>query len=1360
VPDKSTSAVGRVTALGVLVASLALATPAVARTPTAYSVVQWGTDEGLPASSVYDIRQTADGYLWLATTAGLVRFDGRRMRVYDEENSPLENFRLFALHVTATGQLWTIAEDGSVMSGGTAGFASLMPPQARVRYAAEDHEGRTWLMRSEWITGGIAANHLVRNAKGDEFETGQFARPRSRFYLGSHGDLWVRLFTGEPARLEGESFVPHGEPADFVPLVTRPSRGDILFTRIRGARTEVVDLDGAVLATFENGPDRVPWLVDRRDVLWVTEAATVLAYRPGGSRPFWSRELAPAVTVQTLAEDTEGNVWIGTTTDGLFRVSPVPFRVYGREQGIRESEVYRVLGAPDGVLYATTDSGVYRLADGTAHSMTTPDRTTAPLAVLRDSHGTLWTRSGSRLIGQPNRGDRLVIETAGHDLGRLFEDPDRSGILWFRDTVHLLRIDAYSTPGPRITDTYVVPRSAEVTIRQVLLDSSGTVWMVADSGIVRIRDGTVRHFTTADGLPTDRIRTVHEDRDGTLWFGSYGYGIIRYRDGRFRTLRTEHGLGENVVTSILEDASGNFWMSGNRGVYRTSREELDAVLAGRQTRVHSVRYGRPAGLANPETSGYPGIEDRDGRLWFPTFGGLAMVEPLGALEVETPPSAMHIEEITDSRRNWPIDNGVVAVAPGPRRLEIRYTAIALRDPGSVQFRYRLLGLDRDWVEAGASRTATYTRVPPGRYTFHVQAISAGTDWGDLEDSMVLVVAPAWYQTFWFYALSGIVIAIAIVATYRMRIGQLTRRSRRLEALVAQRTAELAQERDTVVRQVEQLQELEHAKSRFFANISHEFRTPLTLIQGPLEDLRAGLHGPLSSAEAGEQVEIALRNSRRLLGLVNQLLAIARAESGRLKLRARPADFLAFIRRLVEALRPIARRKNIELNVSAPEQLPHMFFDPEHMERIFTNLVGNATKFTPAGGHVTVDIRSNKQDDTGEWLVVEVRDDGPGIPTADLERIFERFYRRAHPGGGYQPGTGIGLALARELVLLHHGTIDVDSTEGQGSTFTVRLPVGRAHLDDTEIVPREEAEFLSLVDEQFELDAADPLEAEIQIDPAERAEIAAARVSGPAAEDETTLLVVDDHPEVRAYLRRHLQASYRILEASNGSAGVDLARESLPDLIVSDVMMPIMNGFELCRTLKDDPRTDFIPILLLTAKASAEGRIAGLEERADDYITKPFRIRELSARVKNLIEGRRHLKARFDSGKHRSLSLTFTAPSTTLTTPDEAFLTRLREAIEAHLGDEEFGVEELAREIGQSRATLYRKLKELDAPSPVDLIRKIRLEHAARLLAEGAGSVSEVAYAVGFRSVAHFSTRFKDYHGSTPSGFRQTHRGGD
>ncbi|GAB5519168.1 MAG: hypothetical protein RhofKO_14190 [Rhodothermales bacterium] len=605
------------------------------------------------------------------------------------------------------------------------------------------------------------------------------------------------------------------------------------------------------------------------------------------------------------------------------------------------------------------------------------------------------------------------------------------------------------------------------------------------------------------------------------------------------------------------------------------------------------------------------------------------------------------------------------------------------------------------------------------------------------------LSPPFRETSWFYIVLGGAAILVLGALYWLLALRLRMRNRQLEALVEERTQEVGAQAARITRQAEDLKSLDQAKSRFFANVSHEFRTPLTLSLGLLDDVLAGRQGTVNAAVHADLGQVA-RSNRILLRLVNQLLDVARIESHQLTLHIQHIDLAHVLRLVGAAFTAAADRKQLTFEQHLPEILP-AWIDPEQTELIVTNLLSNAFKFTPEGGRVRLDLTYDEVTAT-----LQVRDTGPGIDAAHLPHVFDRFYQTDE--SHQQLGTGIGLSFVQEVVGLQGGTITVESTVGFGSCFTVVLPITRAHYaqrpscvvhDD----PRPQSDSPEVVQ--------DRLMPHVETTPF--AALDAPTLAEP--DDQTTLLLVDDNADIRAFIRRHLEADYTIKEAADGQQALDQMRAAPPDLVISDVMMPQLDGFGLVEAMRADPELDFVPIILLTARVEPEDQLAGLGLGADDYLTKPFSTEALRLRVRNRIARQQRLRAKLLRTSPPATSSTPASSGDGAAVPDEngtAFLEQVRAIIREHLAEEGFGVEALAEAMAMERTTLYRRVNDAAGYAPTIVMREVRLDEAARLLREQAGTVSEVAYAVGFQSTSYFGRRFKEQFGATPSQYAASH----
>jgi signal transduction histidine kinase/DNA-binding response OmpR family regulator len=652
-----------------------------------------------------------------------------------------------------------------------------------------------------------------------------------------------------------------------------------------------------------------------------------------------------------------------------------------------------------------------------------------------------------------------------------------------------------------------------------------------------------------------------------------------------------------------------------------------------------------------------------------------------------------VNKVTINNKRVIDDPNAVELSPEDKIIEFSFTSFDFTSPELNQFEYRLLGFDSDWINNSSSRTATYTNLDAGNYNFQVRLMYAGRD---QTFSLPMVVKPPFWKSLWAYVGYGVILIV---------LGLLARRNivnrERLNSKL-----ELEQLKLT------KLEELDDFKSKFFANISHEFRTPLTLILGHTGELMED--GSINK----ETLHSIRNNSHTVLNLVNQLLDLSKIDAGKLNLHIYKVEVVTFLQAYVEMFESLAHQKEIELSTSFPKSEQRVFVDPSLLEKIVVNLLSNAIKYSKPGDKVNI-IVSIEIDE----LTLEVEDTGEGIAHEDLERIFDRFYRVSHHGDG----TGIGLSLTKELVTLHKGTIRAFSKHGEGSKFQVKLPVALSNYPEVDYSIEDYDELKSLPG----LFNTETLESSLKDQIGEEAPI---------------LLIVEDNVELQRYLERNLKHDFNIILASTGGDGLVKSNLAVPDIILSDWMMPGMDGEEMCSKLKSNEVTSHIPIVMLTAKADLDSKIAGLEIGADDYITKPFEMRELKARLNNLIAQRMQLKE-----KYSQLSKLNNAEVATLSL-DEQFLNRLYKIVEDNLSNSQMNVDWLSREMGVSRMQLHRKLTALLGKSGTLLLREYKLERAAELLRGKAGNVSEIAYQVGFNNLSYFTKVFKDKYRVTPSEF--------
>ncbi|MCP4155151.1 MAG: response regulator [bacterium] len=724
-----------------------------------------------------------------------------------------------------------------------------------------------------------------------------------------------------------------------------------------------------------------------------------------------------------------------------------------------------------------------------------------------------------------------------------------------------------------------------------------------------------------------------------------------------------------------------------------------------------------------------------------------------------------------------------------RNISFRCAAPFFEREKDSLYRFRLDGYDGNWSEWTPESRKQYTNLDAGPYAFHVQAKNI---YGVIsrEDSFKFEVLPPWYLTGWAFSLYVLAFVLLFFLAVKWRSRKLMREKKKLERVVIKRTLQVREqnaklEKQTILltEQSRKLKELDSVKSRFFANISHEFRTPLTLIMSPLEHL-------LSVSRNKKWLtlfQVMLRNSQRLLTLINQLLALSRIDSGKMKLHVHFQDILPLLKGEIASFEILAAQQQLTLDFQCDEKELRLYFDAEKIEAVMVNLLGNAFKCTAPGGKITVSLSVTaalsdasggpcagsvkgelnpprvtgpleprycfaREDAIGSYVRVSVKDTGVGIPVEQLGSVFDRFFQ----GGNNRydgTGAGIGLALAKEIIALHHGNIEVFSVDGEGTEFVFRLPIWIEHPDRIASA-QSNVEPLQLRLRASHKDNMDVLAVDIAGDDFE-SDTASGNNKPPGddpgdAAEKTVILVVEDHKDMRHHIRSALEPLYSVIDAANGKDGIAKAKEFIPDLIISDIMMPEPDGYQLCGLLKKDFATCHIPIILLTAKASQENVLHGLDTGADDYVTKPFNAPMLLARIKNLIQLRLQLQLKIQ--RERML-----LPSAiTVSSRDDRFLADFQAAVEKNLDDDELNVEKLCELLFISRNTLFKKLKALTGESPNQFIQSYRLERGAQLLKENYGNVTEVAFSVGFSSSQYFARCFKEKFHQSPKSYQASH----
>jgi len=923
------------------------------------------------------------------------------------------------------------------------------------------------------------------------------------------------------------------------------------------------------------------------------------------------------------------------------------------------------------------------------------------------------------------------------------------------------------------------------TIDNIIQDNYGILWVGTNAGlyIKNMNEGILSPAAIIehDELCSAKILRIYEDKKSNLWISTRNSGLFCLESDNRNSMEFVHYLGHqfdqnefsgNYVYSIYEDQIGILWFGSDKGLnkfnFQTGKFEPDkrfndehagpiiriyeddhAALwlfhatkgliryhpsadSKNNVKVFDVRDGLPFDKFNTYFSYINSFyQSADGRLFFSaamgTGDGFFCFHPDSIKDNKKLPDVA-ITKMNIENKGFYSDTSIlykkdITLKHNQNFFSFEFAALDFMVPEKNQYAYYLEGFEENWNYSGSRRFANYTGVPPGEYTFRVKGSNNDGYWNETGTYVQISILPPFWKTWWAYCLYGLVFIGVIYSILRFYL----RRQRLLYSLEIEQV------------ETEKLKELDSLKTKFFTNISHEFRTPLTLILGPLQQLILKVNNPSDK----QALSMVLQSANRLKDLVNQLLSLSKLESGKMKLQCTQTNIIAFVRNYVQSFESLAKHERIDLIFTSREKEIPVFLDEEKLAQVLNNLLSNAFKFTEEGGRIEISVTPlnlHTKGDNSESLIspleggrgvnISISDNGQGIPPEKLEHIFDRFYQADDSISREKEGTGIGLAIVKEMVNLHHGKIEAKSTIGKGTTFSIYLPLGGDHLKPDELKKSNDTE-IEFEHTTFIQRKSDINETEL--------------TDEKGTDSSPSLLIVEDNPDMRTFIRGFFDNEFKILEAGDGQDGLKIAVNRIPDMIISDVMMPKMDGYEFCKKIKSDEKTSHIPVILLTARAAKESRLEGLEIGADDFITKPFDGEELQVRVKNLIEQRKKLSEIY----RKDFEVIRKNQKVHIPSMDEKFLQKVKTVVEKNMSDPEYGVEKFASDMALSRFQLHRKLSALINQSITEFIRTIRLNYAIELLKKRTGTISEIAYDAGFNNPTYFSISFKKQFGISP-----------
>lgn len=1024
--------------------------------------------------------------------------------------------------------------------------------------------------------------------------------------------------------------------------------------------------------------------------------------------------------VTNLFQDRQNGLWV-TLGNGITRVEyPSSVSTYNNKNGLK-GVVNDCKYFKDKLYVLTSVGGFYLdLRKKTARKMAYFEPISGldmqSWKLLPTKMGLLSSTSTGIYLIENNKAKK-ISEIGGRRLVSSIKDSNR---IWVAREDGLFSI--YYKDGGWIPEDNLKDYSDFTYILEAL--ENGDLWIGSYfNGVYRIRfpkdsdnkiirdSPIIQHFDTLSGLPDMKSNRVFKVNDQIVF--TTKKGLYRFDDTANKFV-PNYLLGAKYADStrwfswVHQDSQNNIWMhSGLAGTDEFVKGQINEKATFTYITTPFNRFASLTVIYGI----YFGPKDQ---TFF--YGPDGILQYDGTLSknynLEIPASVRKVT-INDSVLQWGFnENENLPIPHGKNSMVFEYSLASFDDVTKNQYQYQLVGFDTSWSDWTAETKKEYTNLSEGTYTFQVK----GKDIYDLvsrEGVYQFKVLPPWYRTWWAYVIYVILFGGFIWSILKLRSRQLKAQNEALEKLIAIRTSEVQHQANQLKIQAEKLQELDKAKSRFFANISHEFRTPLTLIKGPIEQLEQNFSEKLNM----ETVKMIRRNANRLLNMVNQLLDLSKIDEGSLKLSPTEGDVYKCLRAAASSFNSHAAQRNMDYRVEIPSIMLWASFDRDKLENIVYNLLGNAFKFSSDSSKISFIAQY-----TEYGLQIKVSDAGKGIPADKLPFVFDRFYQVDSGNTREKGGSGIGLSLSKDLVELMDGTITVSSEMSQGTSFTVQLPIQEIKTRQKKTVENNPRIEKLAIKKPFTLTKTDK-------------------------RNLPNILLVEDNADMRRFITEQLTQFYKVTTAVNGEVGLKKAITDSPDLIITDLMMPKMDGIELCKKLKTDLHTSHIPVIMLTAKAGQENKIEGLETGADDYLTKPFDGKELLVRAKNLIEQRQKLRALFSNRE-----LTVDPKKITVTSIDQKFLGQVLELLETNFSDPDFGMSQMQNDLAMSKTQLHRKLKALTNEAPGELLRNFRLKRAAQLLSQKEDSVTQIAYKVGFNNLSYFAKCFKELYGVVPSAY--------
>lgn len=1331
---------------------------------------------GLPYSFVNHILKDSEGYIWVATNYGIGRYDGYEFQNYGMQTQPvrLKNDFVHKMCEDNFGRLWIGSEGGidiidlktytSVELHASADSLLQQLMNKHVSNIYKDRQGDLWISGEKdlWciafdnkgeisnyycladastspihaildIGSGICAgidNQVCSIKKqpggllkvtilsasltpySEDWRISCMLTDGDLLWIGSNRGLFTYNHTdGSLKRYRYSTHRAGMLSQAYITDIGLTERGHLIVSTLNGLNVynRETDTFSFIRHTGERrgnsiNCNAINCLFTEGETIWLgTETGGINLLSPKRLQTeLWTCETPSANTTNTptsvnaIDEDKDGNLWIGLVEHGLMKWS-------------REKE--------------GCTHHIFSPGDDTSISNNTIN------GLLIDSDNYLWAYTwgvgiNALDLNSPNnktfkRYTRETIpELEGDFINSACEDHINRGI-WFGSThgIHFYNKQKNSFTKIRFEGAV----NEFEAVHALLIDRKKRLWVGTTQGVFIIdltsfaksnKYFNYKHLKykldNPQSTQLEKINSIIEDQDGSIWLGGNGSGLYRLASDKnnhfvFKNYTTWHGLPNNTIIGITEDGQRNLWLTTNDGI---SRLNIPSMTFS--------NYTQADGLPTMQFS-WNGIHysSKHNCIYLATIDGLLIIH--AEHEMQQPNhSRVKISSL-------PPTTSKIALHERDNRFTVNFTTQNYGNSSRIRFAYRLKGYEEEWNETQlGSHLARYTAVVPGKYTLQARATDELGRWSDKITEIEVTITPYFYKSLWFYLLLIVLTALGIYLFYKRKISVYREQQVRLERKVEKRTQELAVQNKKLEAMVQKVREITEEKITFFTNITHEFRTPVTLIHGPIEHALKETQDESVKA----QLQIAERNSRYLLSLVNELMDFRKLEMDKVVLDKQSVNIVEFLSELLLSFRVFAKERDIDIETYFRLITPMLVVDAGYMRKVMINLVSNAIKFTPDHGRIRIYIGAVKGEESENILYINVSDTGHGVVPEDMEKIFDRFYqsRKTHKYPVYgQSGTGIGLFLCWKIVELHGGEIWACNNHRQGASFRILMPL--------------------IASENAELSAEEKPKPPIKHYMPEI-------VQTDAAPKKETILIVEDNKDMRSYIRMLLVNSYRLFEAEDGKEALEIVQKHTIDLIISDLMMPVMDGMELSRRIKENLATSHIPILMLTAVRSEIQEKRSFEIGVDEYLCKPFDEEVLRLRVRNILNMRNKYKKLFSASSNVE-ELNIQEESR-----DKTFIIKAVQLMQEHYADAEYNLERFVRDMGYSKTLVNKKMQDLTRQPIGQFMKSYRLNVARRMLQEGSGesNISEVAYAVGFNDPKYFTKCFKEFFGYLPSKF--------